>query len=138
MISLHFPSTLFGVVVYVVGLIILWAIISIPVYFAGKALTGGRSDFGDAMGATLGGAIIYFIVLYLVSYFLGAVIGDSAGQFALIIALFAWLALYRAAFRTSWPRAVGIVLLSGVLLVVLDYVAVTFLGVTFPDFLPFA
>ena len=138
MISLHFPSTLVGIIIYVVGLIILWAIISIPVYFAGKALTGGSSDFGDAMGATLGGAIVYIVVLYFIAYFLGAVIGGAAGQFALVIALFGWLAVYRAAFRTSWLKAVGIVLLSWLFLLALDFVAVAFLGVSFPDFLPFA
>ncbi len=137
MISLHLPSTLLGIIVYVVGLIILWAIISIPVYFAGKALTGGKSDFGDAMGATLGGAIGYFLVLYAVSYFLGSVIGTAADTFALVLALVVWLAIYRAAFRTSWLKAIGIVLLAWILLLMLNYVLTAAFGVSFPDFFPF-
>jgi hypothetical protein len=137
LVSLHFPSSILGILVYFVGLLILWAIISIPVYFAGKAITGGKSDFGDAMGATLGGAIAYFIVFFGVSFFLGAVIGDSAGIFALILALVIWLAVYRAAFRTTWPKAVGIVLLSWLILIILDYLLVHSLGMAFPDFFPF-
>ena len=136
MISLHFPSSIFGILVYVVGLLILWAIVSIPVYFAGKAITKGKSDFGDAMGATLGGAIAYLIVFFAVSFFLGAVIGDAASVFALVLALIVWLAVYRAAFRSTWIKAIGIVLLSWIFLLVISYVIAFVFGVTFPDFFP--
>jgi len=136
-ISLNFPTTFAGLLVYLVGLLILWVIVSIPVYFAGKVLTGGRSDFGDAMGATLGGVIGYFVVLFGVNYFLEAVIGDSAGTFAIVLAVLVWLAVYRVAFRTSWPRAVGIVVLAWMILTILDVVIIHFFGVTFPNFLPF-
>lgn len=138
MIQLHFPSTVLGIIVYVVGLLVLWAVISIPVYFAGKALTGGRSDFGDAMGATLGGAVGYFVVYFVASFLLGAVIGDAADALATLLALLIWLGAYRVAFRTSWTRAVGIVLLAWVFLLVIDYVVVKAFGVPFPDFIPFA
>jgi hypothetical protein len=136
LISLHFPGTILGIVIYLVGLLILWAIVSIPVYFAGKAITGGKSDFGDAMGATLGGAIAYLLVFFGVSFFLGYVIGDSASLFALVLALIVWLAVYRAAFRTTWIKAVGIVLLSWIFLVVISFVMVLVLGIALPDFFP--
>ncbi|HEV2225845.1 MAG TPA: hypothetical protein VGR56_03460 [Nitrososphaerales archaeon] len=137
MISLHFPTSPLGILIYFVGLLILWAILSIPVYFAGKAITKGKSDFGDAMGATLGGAIAYLVVFFAVSFFLGYVIGDSAASlFALVLALIVWLAVYRAAFRTTWIKAVGIVLLSWVFLIVISFVMVLALGIAFPDFFP--
>jgi hypothetical protein len=136
LISLHFPTSIFGILVYFVGLLILWAIVSIPVYFAGKAITGGKSDFGDAMGATLGGAIAYLVVFFGVSFFLGVVIGNPASIFALVLALVVWLAVYRAAFRTTWIKAVGIVLLSWVFLLVISYVIALVFGVQFPDFFP--
>jgi hypothetical protein len=125
-----------GILVYFVGLLILWALVSIPVYFAGKAITKGNSDFGDAMGATRGGAIAYLIVFFGVFFFLGAVIGDSASIFALVLALIVWLAVYRSAFRTSWVKAIGIVLLSWVFLVVISFLLVLALGIAFPDFFP--
>jgi hypothetical protein len=132
------PKTPIGLLVYLVGLLILWAIISIPVYFAGKVFTGGRSDFGDAMGATLGGALAYLVVYWAVASFLGSVIGSSAGVFATILAILVWLAVYRAAFRTSWVRAVGIVIIAWLILVLLDAFLVHTLGVSFPNFFPFA
>ena len=137
MVTLHFPDTLLGIAVYIIGLVILWVIISVPVYFAGKAITKGRSDYGDAMSATLGGAIGYFLVFFGVSYFLGAVIGSTADVFAVILALLVWLAAYRAAFRTTWVKAVGIVILSWVILLIIDFIVVHAFGVTFPDFFPF-
>ena len=137
MVSLNFPTTITGVIVYLVGLVILWVVISIPVYFAGKAFTKGRSDFGDAMGATLGGALGYFLVIYVIGYFLGAVIGAAAGPVALIDALLVWLAIYRAAFRTTWVRAVGIVVLAWLILAILDFIVVHTFSVSFPDFFPF-
>jgi len=107
------------------------------VYFAGRAITRGKSDFGDAMGATLGGAIAYLFVFFSVSFFLGYVIGDSASIFALVLALIVWLAVYRAAFRTTWIKAIGIVILSWAFLLVISYVLSLAFGVTFPDFFPF-
>jgi len=131
------PKTPVGLLVYLVGLLILWVIVSIPVYFAGKVFTGGRSDFGDAMGATLGGALAYLVVYWAIAFFLGSVMGSSAAVFATILALLVWLAVYRAAFRTSWVRAVGIVMVAWLILLLLDAIVVHAVGVSFPNFLPF-
>jgi len=137
LIHLQFPGTVLGLLVWLVGLIILWIIISIPVYFAGKAFTKGKSTLGNAMGATLGGGLAYFLVFFLISFFLGAIIGDTASAFAIVLALLVWLAVYRAAFSTTWIRAVGIVILSWIFLLVLDYIMIHAFGVSFPDFFPF-
>ena len=121
----------------VAALVILWAIISIPVYFAGKAFTLGKASFGDAMGATLGGGVAYFVVYYGVVFFLGALLGGSAAVFALILALLVWLAVFRASFATGWIQAVGIALVAWVILVILDLFLVQTFGVQFPRFYPF-
>jgi hypothetical protein len=122
----------------VIGLIVLWIVISIPVYFAGKAIKGGRAGFGQAMGATLGGVIVYYIVYFVVAFFLGAVIGAGpADALALILGLLAWLAVYRGTFHTSWLGAIGIVVVAWLILLVLDFLLVAAFGVKFPDFFPF-
>ncbi len=135
--NLHLPSDPGGLVVYLIGLLILWFVVSIPVYFAGKLLKGGRAGFGDALGATLGGVVVYYVIFFSVAYFLGAVIGGGAGALALILGLLAWLAVFRAAFRTSWLGAVGIVILAWLILLVFDFVLLALFGVRFPDFFPF-
>jgi hypothetical protein len=132
-----FPTTLSGILFWIVGLIILWVVISIPVYFAGKMINEGKARFGQAMGATLGGELVYFIILYGVVFFLGAALGATAALLGLGLALVAWLAVYRAAFDTSWARALGIVVVAWLVLVVLDFLLVALFGVSIPKFYPF-
>jgi hypothetical protein len=136
-IDLHFPTSPIDLIVYFIGLIILWVIISVPVYFAGRFVTGGKSHFGNAMKATLGGFIAYFVVFFVVAFFLGAVVGDAARPFAVVLALLAWLWVYRASFDTSWVKAIAIVILAWIILIILDFIVVHLFGFTFPDFFPF-
>lgn len=58
--------------------VVIWIIASFPAYIAGKMVTGGKATFGEAMGATLGGVIVYALTVVLVGFFLGAVIGPTA------------------------------------------------------------
>jgi hypothetical protein len=129
--------TLSGLLFLLVALVILWIIVSIPVYFAGKAVTGGKAHFGEAMGATLGGGLAYFVVYYGVVIFLGPLLGGSTAILALILAFIVWLAVYRASFDTGWIGALGIVIVGWLILLILDFFLVQFFGVTFPDFIPF-
>ena len=80
-----------NLLVAIIGLLILWIIVSIPVWLAGKAATGGKATFGDALLATLAGPIVYFIVNIVVDIFLGALIGSTANIFGYILALVAWI-----------------------------------------------
>ena len=137
MVQLHFPSNPVEAVIYLVGLVILWVIVSIPVYFAGRAVTGQKSTLGRAMWTTLAGGLVYFIVYAIVAFFLDAVIGASANAFAIVLAVLAWLGVYKSIFETTWLKAVAIVLLSWVILIILDLITVHVFGVKFPDFFPF-
>lgn len=137
MFSVHSPTDPLGLIIYIVGLIILWVVVSIPVYFAGKLVKGGGANLGEAMAATLGGVVVYYIVFFVVAYALGAVIGPSAGVLALLVGLLAWLAVFRGSFRTSWLGAVGIVVLAWIILLIFDFFLLAAFGVRFPDFFPF-
>jgi len=123
-------------IVIVIGLIILWAIVSIPVWLAAKIVTGGKASFGSAMAATLLGPIVYFIVLFGVDMFLGAVVGGSAFIWALILAFVAWLGMYKAAFHTGWLGALAIAVLAILVFIVLNVLLGTFFGITFPGIFP--
>ena len=138
MAPIHFPSDPLGILVYLVGLFILWIVASVPVYFSGKMIRGERATFGDAMRATLLGVIAYYIVFFVVALPLGAVFGPSASAIGLVLGFLAWLAVFKGSFRTSWLGAVGIVVLAWVILLIIDFVLVAIFGnVKFPDFFPF-
>ena len=108
MIIAGFDVSFPGILYTIIGLIILWIIVSIPVWLAGKAVTGGKATFGDALLATLAGPIVYFIVVFLVGFFLGA----SALIFGYILALIAWIWVFKASFQTGWLRAILIAILG--------------------------
>ena len=124
--------TLTEVLVTIIGLVILWVVISIPAWLAGKAITGGKSTFGDAMVATLVGPIIYFVILIVVDFFLGTLIGSGAFIIALILAFIAWIWVYKSSFGTSWLGGLGIALLSIVIFAVVSVILGAVFGIVVP------
>ena len=124
--------TLFNLIILIIGLIILWVIISIPVYLAGKVVTGGEATFGGAMMATLLGPIVYVIVLVGVDFFLGSIIGTTANVWGYILAFIAWIAVYKSSFETEWLQAIAIALLAVVMFIVLTIVVGALFGFAVP------
>lgn len=118
--------------VILVGLVILWIIISIPVYLAGKVVTAGKSSFGDAMVATLFGPVVYLIVLIVVDFFLGEIIGSGAFIWAYILAFIAWLWVYKVSFGTGWLGALALAILAVIVFFVMSVVLRALFGVIVP------
>ena len=115
-----------------VGLIILWVIVSIPVYIAGKIVTSGESTLGDAMVATLFGPIVYALTLFAVDYFLGTLIGGGAYIWALVLAFIAWVWIFKASFKTTWLGALAIAILAILVFAVLSLIFGALLGIVVP------
>ncbi len=124
--------TLLGLLAIIVGLIILWIIVSIPVYIAGKIVTAGESTLGDAMIATLFGPIVYTITLFLVDYFLGALLGSNSYILALILAFIAWLWVFKASFKTGWLKAFAIAALAILVFAAISILFGAVLGLMIP------
>ncbi|MGA2664733.1 MAG: hypothetical protein ABSF83_07300 [Nitrososphaerales archaeon] len=132
------PDTAVGLLVLAVALIVLWIVVSIPVYVAGKLVTVGKGGFGDAMGATLGGALAYVLVLYGGTLLLSLVISPAfALGLSFILALVVWVAVYAAAFETSWLGGAAVALVGWAILVALDFFLINAFGVSIPKFYPF-
>ncbi|HMK94573.1 MAG TPA: hypothetical protein VK536_04140 [Candidatus Limnocylindrales bacterium] len=121
-----------GLIVTLIGLIILWIIVSIPVWLAAKAVTGGKATFGEAMLATLAGPIVYFIVSFIVGYLLSALIGSAAFVFGYLLALLAWIWVFKASFRTGWLRAIAIAFLAWVVFIVLSIILGALFRISYP------
>jgi len=131
------PSTAEGLLILAISLIVLWVVVSIPVYVSGELITGGKADFGSAMGATLGGALAYIVILWGGTFFLAPILGASALTISFGLALLVWLGVYRASFDTGWLQALAIVLVGWLVLLVIDAVLTSLFGVSFPKFYPF-
>lgn len=85
--STLFPSgvTILDIVAIAVALFVVWIIVSIPAWIAGKAVTGGKATFGEAMLATLLGPIVYIIVLIAVDLLLGGLLGSTGYIVAFVL-----------------------------------------------------
>ena len=134
-LSSLFPNgmTLFSLLAVIVGLIVLWIIVSIPVYLAGKIVTGGRSTFGEAMVATVLGPIVYFIVRAGVSFFLEGLLGGAANTLGYILAFIAWIWIYKHTFKTGWLGGLAIAILAVVVFVIFGLIVNAILGVIAPS-----
>jgi hypothetical protein len=98
----------------IVGLIVLWLIVSIPVWIAAKILTLGRAKFSRAMLVTAVGPVIYALVFFISAALLTVAIGDLTLPviIAFIIAFVAWIWVFKNGFDTGWLRALGIAVLA--------------------------
>lgn len=124
--------SLTGLLVTLIGLIILWIIVSIPVWLAGKAVTGGKATFGDSLLATLVGPIVYFIVSFLVGFLLSSLIGSAAFVFGYILALLAWIWVFKDSFKTGWLQAIAIAILAWVIFIILSIIVGALFGIAYP------
>jgi hypothetical protein len=123
--------TAMSLAVFAVGLIIIWIIVSIPVYIAAK-LVMPNASFQDAMVATIFGPIIYVVTLFGVYYFLGAAIGSQGYMWALVLAFIAWVFVFKASFRTGWLRGLAVALLAIIVFAFVSYLFGVFLSVMVP------
>ena len=124
--------TLTSLLLTIVGLIILWIVVSIPVWLAGKAVTGGKGSFGEAMIATLFGPIVYTVTLILVDVFLGSLIGSGAYIIALILAFITWIWVYKASFKTGWLGGIAIAILAVIIFTIMSFVLGAIFGLIVP------
>jgi hypothetical protein len=137
LIVLFFPIigdlTLLGILVFVAGLIILWLIVSIPVYLAGKIVTAGESTLGDALVATLFGPIVYVITLFAFNFLLAELVGSGTAYLsALVFAFVGWVWIFKASFRTGWLGALATALLAVLIFAVISLLFGSLLGVMVP------
>lgn len=106
---------------FVIGLAILWIIVSIPVWIAAKILTLGRAKFTRAMLVTAVGPIVYAIVFLISAAVLSVAFGGrgSLVVIAFIIAFIAWIGVFKKGFDTGWLRAFGIAVLATIVFAVI-------------------
>ncbi|MEM4285488.1 MAG: hypothetical protein QXS98_03660 [Candidatus Nitrosocaldus sp.] len=109
-------------VIFVLTLVLLWAIVSIPVYISAKMLTVGRVRLVHAMGATALGPIVYAGVVLVSVRLLGSILGAQASIPAMLLAFISWLWVYKSIFKTGWIRAFGIAVLAVILFIVLAFI----------------
>jgi hypothetical protein len=112
----------------IIGLIVMWIIVTIPVWIAAKVLTLGRAKFTRAMLVTAVGPIVYAIVFFVSVAALTVAFGDPTipAVIAFVIAFIAWIGVFKKGFDTGWIRALGIAILAIIVFAIIG-VIITFI-----------
>ena len=118
------PGILTIIVAFLLGLLALWILVSIPVWIAAKVLTLGRAKFTRAMLVTAVGPIVYAAVFLVSTIVLSVAFGQSSwlSVLAFVIAFVAWIGVFKKGFDTGWLRALGIAILATIVFVIIGIV----------------
>ncbi|MCG2907719.1 MAG: hypothetical protein L7H12_02090 [Sulfolobales archaeon] len=98
-------------VLSILSFIVLWVLISLSLYFASR-LTGVRTSFGSAMVTSLLAAIAFFLVDMIFS-----LIGLHA--IGVLLGIIAVLFVIKSRERIGWLHALGISVLTIIILVII-------------------
>src|SRR5688572_9410035 len=92
------------IIAVLVGLVVLWSIVSIPVWIAAKILTLDRAKFTRAMLVPALGPIIYGIAFLASALILSVAFGDNGWLIILayVIAFVACIGVFKKGFDTGW------------------------------------
>jgi hypothetical protein len=118
-VALHALSVAYAVI-GALGFIFLWVLISLSLYFASR-LTGVRTSFGSAMITSLLAAIAFFLVDMIFS-----LIGLHA--IGVLLGIIAVLFVIKSRERIGWLHALGISVLTIIILVIILVVLGALLG----------
>ncbi|MEO9320049.1 MAG: hypothetical protein ABI361_05195 [Nitrososphaera sp.] len=113
-----------SVLAFILGLVIAWIIVSVPVYIAAKILTGGKARFTRAMLVTAIGPIVIAIVFIIAQLALELTIGQRPLVIGIsfILAFIAWIGVFKKGFDTGWLRAFGIAVLASIVFIVIGII----------------
>jgi len=108
-VALH-AFSMADAVLGILGFIVLWVLISLSLYFASR-LTGVRTSFGSAMVTSLLAAIAFFLVDTIFSLI-------GLHPIGVLLGIIAVLFVIKSRERIGWLHALGISVLTIVILVI--------------------
>lgn len=108
-----------SVIYAIVGLIVAWIILSIPVYLAARVISGKKATFGKAMLASLIAPVVELIFLFIFILVLTPFVGPVSIPVAIVISLILLIWVYASIFDTSWLGGLGIAIISVVISVII-------------------
>ena len=109
------PAGIVSLVGIILTIVIAWIIISIPIYLAGKIISGKHTTFGKAMLAAIIAPLITLFFFFLVTIGLAVFLGPFSLLVGGIIAILVLSYVYGSIFDTSLLVGFGIALLGTVI-----------------------
>ena len=115
-------TDLASIIIAIISLVIIWAIVSIPVWISAKILASRRASFGRAMLVTAAGPIVYALVLIISTSFSSLAVGNRLSlitSLGVVLAFLAWIYVFKRGFETGWIRAAGIAIFAIIVFVII-------------------
>lgn len=140
MASVTLPTGLASVIAIVLTIIIAWIIISIPLYLAGKLISGKHTTFGRAMLAAIVAPVVTLFFFFLVTVGLALFLGPFSLIVGGIIAILVLSYVYASIFDTSLLGGFGIAILGTIITYIMTLIVaalmVSLFGITTSPILP--
>ena len=138
--SLYLP-----IVITVISFLVLWVIVSIPVWISARVLSAKEGRFSRAMLVTIAGPITYTIVYFITTrlltllfclvnkyyYFL-----PSVNMVGIALGFVGWILIFKKGFETGWIRAVGIFILAIIVFVIIEFILSLIISQLVPSYSP--
>lgn len=131
MASTFITSGTASVIGLILTIIIAWIIISIPIYLAGKVVSGRRTTFGKAMLAAIIAPVVTLFFFFLVSAGLTVFMGPFSLIVGGIVAIIILSYIYGSIFDTSLLGGFGIALLGTIITYLMAVGVVAIMGILF-------
>ncbi|MGC8608714.1 MAG: hypothetical protein ACP5UV_02460 [Thermoplasmata archaeon] len=117
---------IFSFISFIISILVVWIIASVPVWFAAKIIVGKNSSFGQALATTLLGSIVFFVFFYIFSFLIIAT-GGFLGFLGGLIGFIAVISVFKGVYNTGWVGAFLLALVSVVLAVIIFFILSAFL-----------
>ena len=115
-------TDLASIIIAIISLVMIWAIVSFPVWISAKILASRRASFGRAMLVTAAGPIVYALVLIISTSFSSLAVGNRLSlitSLGVVLAFLAWIYVFKRGFETGWIRAAGIAIFAIIVFVII-------------------
>jgi len=123
-----------SIIIAITSLVIIWAIVSIPVWISAKIFLSRRASFGRAMLVTAVGPIVYAVVLIISTTIMS--LGNRLSlitSLGVVLAFLAWIYVFKRGFETGWIRATAIAIVAILVFVVIGVAIGSFTHLIVPN-----
>lgn len=124
-------SGFLSIIALVLAIIITWIIVSIPIYFAGKLISGKHTTFGKAMLAAIVAPLVTLFFFFIVTVALALFLGPFAAVIGLIVAVLVLSYVYASIFKTGLLGGFAIAVLATIISYLLAFVLVGVMAALF-------
>lgn len=128
-----------SIIIAITSLVIIWAIVSIPVWISSKIFLSRRASFGRAMLVTAAGPMVYAFVLFISTTIISLAIGNRLSlitSLGVVLAFLAWIYVFKRGFETGWIRATAIAFVAILVFVIIGLAIRAFTHLVVPSIPP--